>query len=163
MWVCVCFFFFSWDCGVISSPQNFTAAWFHSSCSIVGTEWQPFKEAQLGFIIAEQIISPNCWLGTGFFFFFSTRLSRSVLMVWTRTKKATNTHTVLSRSCSNLPGLLIKQIYLAGWLHEKPHWRVQPARFSEFQTLNRKTPQKRQTILLLQTSNTLGSSFICMN
>lgn len=57
-------------------------------------------------------------------------------MVWTHTKihEHTNTHTRHSRSRCNLPGLLIKQIYLASMLDEEPDCLIQPASFPAFQT-----------------------------
>lgn len=64
-------------------------------------------------------------------------------MVWTCTKKQEhiNTHTQHSRSRCNLPGLLIKQIYLASMPDGEPECLIQPASFPAFQTWN-KYPQR---------------------
>lgn len=64
-------------------------------------------------------------------------------MVWTCTKiqEHTNTHTQHSRSRCNLPGLLIKQIYLASMPDGEPECLIQPASFPAFQTWN-KYPQR---------------------
>lgn len=52
-----------------------------------------------------------------------------------RTHRHTDTHAKHSRSPCRLPGLLIKQIHLAGAIAEEPERPIQPARFAAFQNM----------------------------
>ena len=60
-------------------------------------------------------------------------------------------HTQHSRSRCNLPGLLIKQIYLASMPDGEPEFLIQPASFPAFQTQNKYTQQHTHTGTLKET------------
>lgn len=88
------------------------------------------REAWHGFIIAEKISAP--WL----FWELCYKIVLESADGLDLHKKIMNTQTQHSRSRCNLPGLLIKQIYLASMLDEEPDCPIQPASFRAFQTLN---------------------------
>lgn len=93
------------------------------------------REAWHGFIIAEKIFTPQL---AGCKLFLGAVLQNSLGVCWWfgLTQKYMNTqiHTQHSRSRRNLPGLLIKQIYLASMLDEELECLIQPASFPAFQT-----------------------------
>lgn len=94
------------------------------------------REAWHGFIIVEKISAPQL-AGCKLFW----ELQNSLGVCWwfglaQKKKKIMNTQTQHSRSLCNLPGLLIKHIYLASMLDEEPDCPIQPASFSAFQTLD---------------------------
>lgn len=91
------------------------------------------REARHGFIIAEKIFTPQI---AGCKLFFGTVLQNRAGVCWWfgLAYEHTYTHTQHSRSRRNLPGLLIKQIYLASMLGEEPDYLIQPARFPAFHT-----------------------------
>lgn len=132
---------FFWRLPVISSLRNFNVAWLHSQLQhCLGRMTVIQKSSGKHDTVssfAEKIFTPRL---AGCKLFLGVALQNSLGVRWwfglaqKYRKNTQRTHSLHSRSCCNLPGLLIKQIYLASMLNEEPDCLIQPASFAAFQT-----------------------------